>query len=111
MAGGRLRRPLLRCIAESNYLVGSAFQIHLLRLSDGRPHPLAAVDQTAFHIDYGQQKAITKLTVLISEHRLVLVVAIRKDLRKKDDGILIWDWRSGHKILVGAFTPARRLMN
>ncbi|KAF9648797.1 hypothetical protein BDM02DRAFT_2056462 [Thelephora ganbajun] len=79
---------------------GRAFQIHLLRLSDGRSHPLAPVDPTVFHVDYGQGKAITKLVALITEHRLVVVAAVRRALRWQDHGgVLIWDWRNGHKML------------
>lgn len=90
----------LRCRSLTNSGVCSAFQIHLLRLSDGRPHPLATVDPSVFHIDYGEGKTITEFSVLIGERILVAVVAVHKALRWKDGGILIWDWRNGHKILV-----------
>jgi len=82
--------------------------MHLLRLSDGRPHPLAPVDPTVFHADYGEGKAITKLITLISENRLVVVVVFRKTPSWEDHGgIIVWDWRSGHKVLVSVsnFTP------
>ena len=84
----------------SNLWVESAFQIHLLQLSDGRPHPLATVDSTAFNVDYGQGNTITKLTTLISKYRLVVVVAVRRDLQSGGGGILVWDWRTGHIMLV-----------
>ena len=88
----------------SNFLVGSAFQIHLLLLSDGRPHPLATVDQSVFHIDYRQGKAITKFNTLIGECILVVVVAAHKGLLSwKYGGIFVWDWRNGHRLLVSAF--------
>jgi hypothetical protein len=84
----------------SNSWVESAFQIHLLQLSDGRPHPLATVDPTVFNVDYGQGNTITKLTTLISKHRLVVVVAVRRDVQSGDGGILVWDWRNGLIMLV-----------
>jgi len=84
--------------------------MHLLRLSDGRPHPLAPVDPTVFHVGYEEGKTIKKLITLISEHRLVVVVVFHKTGNWQDrGGILAWDWRNGNKVLVSVsnFTPSK----
>lgn len=78
----------------------------MLRLSDGQPHPLAPVDPTVFHVDYGEGKTITKIVSLISENRLVVVATVHWPIHRPNHGdILIWDWRSGRKMLVSLLDP------
>lgn len=93
--GGRLLPSRLRRGMLSNCWIGSSFQIHLLKLSDGRPHPLAPADPTVFHIDFEEGRTITRLVVLISKHRLVVVVTW---IDHSD--IFTWDWRSRRKLPV-----------
>jgi len=57
------------------------------------------VDQTAFYVENGAGKTIRKLTVMISEHRLVAVVAVHWT-PSEDGGIFVWDWWSGDLVLV-----------
>lgn len=90
-------------------MVDRVLQIHLLQLSDGRPHPLATVDPTVFRLDSGQGTEITKLSILISKRRLVVAVSVNKN-----SALLIWDWRNGHRLFVSApnpLLPARGLLN
>ena len=73
--------------------------MHLLQLSDGRPHPLATVDPTAFHLDYGQGAGIVRVSVTMTECRLVVAVTVRRNFCPDDCGILIWDWRNGRRFV------------
>ena len=75
--------------------------IHLLQLSDGRRHPLATVDQTAFHLDYGHGAWITRVSVTMTECRLVVAVSSRRDQCREASGIIIWDWRNGRRLVSG----------
>jgi len=78
---------------------GRAFQIHLLQLSDGRPHPLAPVDPTMFHVGVGERNTIRRLVVLISEHRLMVVAILFKPISLVDHSdIFTWDWRNRRKM-------------
>jgi hypothetical protein len=59
------------------------------------------VDQTVFHIDFGEAKTIAKFAALISDYRLVVMASMLRPLHLKDRcDILIWDWRNGHRMLV-----------
>ena len=66
------------------------------------------MDPSVFHIDYGEGKEITKFSALIGERTLVAVVAVHKGRRWKDGVILIWDWRSGRKMLVSVSSSPLR---
>ena len=66
------------------------------------------MDQSVFHVDYGRRVAITKFSALISERTLVVVVVARKGLpRRKGGGIVVWDWRNGHKKFVSISNSVR----
>lgn len=92
---GQLPRFQHHCVAQLNSWFRNAFQIHLLQLSDGRPHPLATADQAVFHIDRWERKAIK--TVSISERRLAVVV---DDSHWDNSDIFVWDWRDGRMVSV-----------
>lgn len=92
---------------QSKFWAGSFFQIHLLQLSDGRPHPLAITGPgpPVFSAGYFGGNIITELSALISERRLVVTVTVDKFLGRRDGNLFIWDWQSGHRILVSLSNP------
>lgn len=93
----------------SDSWTGSGFQIHLLKLSDGRPHPLAPVDQTAFHVGFEGGMGIQGLDALISERRLVVVATLFKPLTWLDHSeILTWDWQNSRRIPVSFLNSVTR---
>ena len=83
--------------------------MHLLKLSDGRPHPLAPIDQTAFHVNLEAGEMVTKLVALISEHRLVVVATTLKSINwPHRSNILTWDWQNARKTHVSFLNSARK---
>ena len=66
------------------------------------------MDQNVFRLSRRRGEEITKLSVLISERRLAVAVSVRKGRCPEKSGILIWDWRSGRKLLVSDSNPLLR---
>lgn len=82
----------------------SAFRIHILRLSDGFPHPLAAlVDPAILYVDYESKKTLSSLNILVSGHRLVTIAAFDGAFYfGRYNTLTVWDWRSGQRVLVSS---------
>lgn len=82
----------------------SAFRIHILRLSDGFPHPLATlVDPIAHYVDYESKKTLSSLKILVSGHRLVAIAAFDgASYFGRYNTLIVWDWRSGRRVLVSS---------
>jgi len=100
-------------IQSFNHLHGcdslfSTFRMHLLRLSDGFPHPLALVDSAMHCVNYESRRFLSSLEVLVSGHRLVTVAAFAEaPYFGRHNTLVVWDWRSGQRVLVCSHTHLR----
>ena len=81
----------------------SMCRVHILRLSDGFPHPLAPGGPSVHCVDYESKRILSSLDILVSRHRLVALAASGglsyPGLR---DTLVVWDWRSGNRVLVSS---------
>lgn len=89
----------------------SAYRIHLLRLSDGFPHPLAPIDPATFYVDYESKKILSSLDISVSGHRLVAIVSFEGTFYfGRYNTLVVWDWRSGQRVLVSSHPCLRTLL-
>ena len=87
----------------------SVFLIHTLQLSDGFPHPLAPTDHPMLYVDRDSGKTISSLNILVSGHRLVAVVGLQGTFHSGRYNVLVvWDWRSGQRVLVIISIPTSK---
>jgi len=98
-----------RCVVQSfDHLQGddswlSTFRIHILRLSDGSPHPLAPIDSAMDYVDYESRKIISSLEILVSGHRLVAIAAFKGAFYfGRRNTLIVWDLRKGRRVLVSS---------
>lgn len=91
---------------RGDHSLPSTFRIHILRLSDGFPHPLALMDPIMHCVDYESNKVLSSLEILISGHRLVAVAAFEgASCFGRHNVLLGWDWRRGQRVLVSSYLP------
>jgi len=85
----------------------SVFLIHTLQLSDGFPHPSAPTDHPMLYVDRESEKTISSLNILVSGHRLVAKVTFQGTFHSgRYNTLVVWDWRSGQRVLVTVPTSA-----
>lgn len=84
----------------------STFRIHILRLSDGSPHPLALINSAMDYVDYESRKIISSLEILVSGHRLVAIAAFKgASYFGRRNTLIVWDLRKGRRVLVSSYPP------
>lgn len=109
-------------VNEGRYVVGSfdclhgddsrlsAFRVHILRLSDGFPHPLAPMDPVMHYVGYGSRKILSSVGVLVSGHRLVAIAVFKgSSYFGRHNTLIVWDWRSGQRVLVSLCSPPQNV--
>jgi len=87
----------------------SMFLLHTLQLSDGFPHPSAPTDHPMLYVDRESEKTVSSLNILVSRHRLVALVAFQGKFHSgRYNTLVVWDWRSGQRVLVIVLTSTSK---
>ena len=92
-----------RLLVLSDTLSVRSFQLSLLQMSDGCPHPDAA-EPIIFGTEFGPWQRICDISVQATGLKLAVKVSLdlptTNGSEGKHDNLFIWDWRTGQKYIV-----------
>ena len=93
--------PSLPCYTDHRPSV----KVHLLKLSDGKPHPRARNPLLEYEIPLSPTENGWRLEVVIWENRLGCLFTSALE-NQWVDSLVVWDWTTGDLIRVGGVSPA-----
>jgi len=79
-----------------------SFQLSLLQMSDGSPHPDAA-EPVIIGTEFGPWQTIHDISIRATGCRLAVVVSLASTHMGEEgthENLFIWDWRTGQKYFV-----------
>lgn len=82
----------------------SSVKVHLLRLSDGKPHPRARKPLLEYEIPLSPTEGGWGLEIVIWENRLGCLFTSALE-NKWVDSLVVWDWTTGDLVQVRAVSP------
>jgi len=87
-------------------LITSSVKVHLLKLSDGKPHPRAQNPLLEYKIPLTPTERGWGLEVVIWENRLGCLFTSALE-NEWVDTLVVWDWTTGDLVRVRAVPPSR----